>query len=95
VPDCDKNKGSIVHKAVDYIRFLQRSGSITFEKWRDEKREAEETIKALQAQNKQLEEQNKALEDHIRQLERELEQAKRGAGGAAGPDPKRRKGDAA
>jgi len=88
VPDCDKNKGSIVHKAVDYIRFLQRSGSITFEKWRDEKREAEETIKALQTQNKQL-------EDHIRQLERELEQAKRGAGGAAGPDPKRRKGDAA
>ena len=82
VPECDKNKGSIVHKAADYIKYLQRTNLVTIEKWRDEKKETDDKIKSLQEQ--------------VERLERELEAAKRGNGSAplGNNDPKRRKTDA-
>ena len=84
VPECDKNKGSIVHKAADYIKYLQRTNLVTIEKWRDEKKENDEKIKSLQEQ--------------IERLERELDVTKRTndalkAQLTSGNETKRRKGD--
>ena len=84
VPECDKNKGSIVHKAADYIKYLQRTNLVTIEKWRDEKKETDEKIKSLQ--------------EAVERLERELDGAKRSNDALkaqlAANDPKRRKTDA-
>jgi predicted nucleic acid-binding Zn-ribbon protein len=51
-----------VHKAADYIKYLQRTNLVTIEKWRDEKKETDDKIKSLQ--------------EHVERLERELEAAR-------------------
>ena len=61
VPDCEKSKSSVVHKSVDYIKYLQKTNLLTIERWRDERKDAEEKVKSmadeilrLRAENEQL-----------------------------------------
>jgi len=61
VPECEKNKGSILHKSVEYIKYLQKANLATIEKWREEKKESEEQILNLTQEIEELKADNDSL----------------------------------
>lgn len=54
VPGCEKNKGSILQRAVQYIQQLKESEASNIEKWTLEKILTEQAIAELSANNEKL-----------------------------------------
>lgn len=54
VPGCEKNKGSILQRAVQYIQQLKESEATNIEKWTLEKLLTEQAIAELHASNEKL-----------------------------------------
>lgn len=65
VPECDKNKGSILHKSADYIKYLQKTNLITIEKWREEKKDVEDKLKLLNDRIDELKRENDQLREML------------------------------
>ena len=72
VPDCEKNKGSIVHKSVEYIKYLQLTNLATIEKWREEKKALEDRIRELEVAVEQLQQENEYYKTAIGPPEKKL-----------------------
>ena len=54
VPNCEKNKGSILQRAVQYIQQLKENETANIEKWTLEKLLTEQAISELTANNEKL-----------------------------------------
>lgn len=54
VPGCEKNKGSILQRAVQYIQQLKENEASNIEKWTMEKLLTEQAISDLSARNEKL-----------------------------------------
>ncbi|EEB06299.1 transcription factor [Schizosaccharomyces japonicus yFS275] len=54
VPGCEKKKGSIIQRAIQYINTLKENEAMNIEKWTLEKFEAEQTIQELSRANEKL-----------------------------------------
>ncbi|KAK9464324.1 hypothetical protein V1512DRAFT_128296 [Lipomyces arxii] len=54
VPGCEKNKGSILQRAVQYIQQLKENESVNIEKWTLEKLLTEQAINELSSSNEKL-----------------------------------------
>jgi transcriptional regulator CBF1 len=54
VPNCEKNKGSILARAVQYIQQLKESESHNIEKWTLDKLLTDQAMAELQATNEKL-----------------------------------------
>lgn len=54
VPNCDKNKGQILQRAVEYIKQLKDNEAANIEKWTIEKLLTEQSIAELSATNEKL-----------------------------------------
>lgn len=54
VPGCEKNKGSILQRAVQYIQQLKENEAANIEKWTLEKILTEQAISELSANNEKL-----------------------------------------
>ncbi|KAH8926671.1 hypothetical protein BT69DRAFT_1214945 [Atractiella rhizophila] len=65
VPGCDKNKGSILQRAVQYLLQLKENEAQNIEKWTLEKMLNEQSVKDL---NGEIERLNKTLEEREGQL---------------------------
>lgn len=65
VPECEKNKGSILHKSADYIKYLQRTNLVTIEKWREEKKEVEDKLRVLNERIDELRRENDMLREQL------------------------------
>jgi transcriptional regulator CBF1 len=87
VPGCEKNKGSILQRAVAFISQLKENESQNIEKWTLEKLLTEQAIAELSASNDKLKQE-------CERLYRELELWKRTAQ-SAGLAPPQLKEDAA
>ena len=61
VPNCDKNKGSILQRAVQYITQLKEEESGNLEKWTLEKLLTEQAIGELSSTNDRLKQDNDRL----------------------------------
>jgi len=83
VPECEKNKGSILHKTADYIKYLQKTHTGNVEKHKEEMvfiRSShialEEQVAALKAVLEATKRENVALKAEVEEL-RSLDSAKR------------------
>jgi transcriptional regulator CBF1 len=83
VPGCEKNKGSILQRAVAFISQLKENEAQNIEKWTLEKLLTEQAITELSASNEKLKQE-------CERLYRELETWKRVAqnAGLQAPQPK-------
>ena len=82
VPNCEKNKGSILARAVQYIQQLKENESHNIEKWTLEKLLMDQAMAELQQNNEKL-------KMELERAWRECEAWKKTAS-AAGEDSKRR-----
>jgi len=65
VPDCEKNKGSILQKSVEYIKYLQKTNLATIEKWREEKKDGEDKMKPILEEIARLRGENEYLRQEL------------------------------
>ena len=80
VPNCEKNKGSILSRAVSFITTLKENEQQNIEKWTLEKLLTEQAISELSASNDKL-------KGECARLYRELETYKTLAQQKSGPPP--------
>ncbi|KAK9766706.1 basic helix-loop-helix protein [Basidiobolus ranarum] len=68
VPGCEKNKGSILSRTVQYIHQLKESEATNIEKWTLEKLLTDQAINELSAQVEMLKADNQQLHSHMEEL---------------------------
>ncbi|KAK9722373.1 basic helix-loop-helix protein [Basidiobolus ranarum] len=68
VPGCEKNKGSILSRTVQYIHQLKENEAVNIEKWTLEKLLTDQAINELGAQVEMLKAENQQLHAHIDEL---------------------------
>ncbi|KAK9721069.1 basic helix-loop-helix protein [Basidiobolus ranarum] len=68
VPGCEKNKGSILSRAVQYIQQLKENESTNIEKWTLEKLLTDQAINELSNQVEMLKEENEQLRAQLEEL---------------------------
>nr|CAG8533123.1 15802_t:CDS:2 [Entrophospora candida] len=69
VPGCEKNKGSILNRAVQYIQQLKENEATNIEKWTLEKLLTDQAIQELQAQVELLKAENGRLREELDELQ--------------------------
>ncbi|CAG8433697.1 11269_t:CDS:2 [Ambispora gerdemannii] len=69
VPGCEKNKGSILNRAVQYIQQLKENEAANIEKWTLEKLLTDQAIQDLQAQLDMLKSDNTRLRSELDELQ--------------------------
>ncbi|CAG8616447.1 2783_t:CDS:10 [Paraglomus brasilianum] len=69
VPGCEKNKGSILQRAVQYIQQLKENEAANIEKWTLEKLLTDQAIQDLQAQVDLLKTDNQRLRTELDELQ--------------------------
>jgi len=69
VPGCEKNKGSILNRAVQYIQQLKENEATNIEKWTLEKLLTDQAIQELQAQVEILKAENGRLREELDELQ--------------------------
>nr|CAG8442026.1 2234_t:CDS:10 [Entrophospora candida] len=69
VPGCEKNKGSILNRSVQYIQQLKENENTNIEKWELEKLLTDQAIQELQAQVELLKAENGRLREEIEELQ--------------------------
>ncbi|CAG8739859.1 3283_t:CDS:2, partial [Ambispora leptoticha] len=69
VPGCEKNKGSILNRAVQYIQQLKENEAANIEKWTLEKLLTDQAIQDLQAQLDMLKTENTRLRSELDELQ--------------------------
>ncbi|CAG8721695.1 14207_t:CDS:2, partial [Acaulospora colombiana] len=69
VPGCEKNKGSILNRAVQYIQQLKENEAANIEKWTLEKLLTDQTIQDLQTQMDMLRNENNRLRVELEELQ--------------------------
>ncbi|KAH6576914.1 hypothetical protein BASA60_004316 [Batrachochytrium salamandrivorans] len=65
VPDGDKNKGSVLQRAIQYILQLQQQQSSVNEQWSKDKIMTEQLLADITKQNEILKDDNQALRKRI------------------------------
>ncbi|KAG1469678.1 hypothetical protein G6F56_003115 [Rhizopus delemar] len=73
VPGCEKNKGSILHRAVEYIQQLKDQEAVMIEKASVERLSADQEIKEIQQLVKVYKEQAERLTREIEKRKEDLE----------------------
>jgi len=69
VPGCEKNKGSILNRAVQYIQQLKENEAANIEKWTLEKLLTDQAIQELQTQVEMLKNENGRLRAELDELQ--------------------------
>jgi len=69
VPGCEKNKGSILNRAVQYIQQLKENEATNIEKWTLEKLLTDQAIQELQSQVDMVKAENGRLRDELEELQ--------------------------
>ncbi|CAG8541947.1 14750_t:CDS:2 [Acaulospora morrowiae] len=69
VPGCEKNKGSILNRAVQYIQQLKENEAANIEKWTLEKLLTDQAIQELQTQVDMLKSENNRLRVELDELQ--------------------------
>uniref|UniRef100_A0A1D1XYT2 Putative bHLH domain-containing protein C3F10.12c n=1 Tax=Anthurium amnicola TaxID=1678845 RepID=A0A1D1XYT2_9ARAE len=69
VPGCEKNKGSILNRAVQYIQQLKENEAANIEKWTLEKLLTDQAIQELQTQVEMLKTENGRLRVELEELQ--------------------------
>jgi len=69
VPGCEKNKGSILNRAVQYIQQLKENEAANIEKWTLEKLLTDQAIQELQSQVDMFKSENGRLRDELEELQ--------------------------
>jgi len=69
VPGCEKNKGSILNRAVQYIQQLKENEAANIEKWTLEKLLTDQALQELQTQNEMLKSENGRLRGDLEELQ--------------------------
>ncbi|CAG8763330.1 26178_t:CDS:2 [Dentiscutata erythropus] len=69
VPGCEKNKGSILNRAVQYIQQLKENEATNIEKWTLEKLLTDQAIQELQTQVEVLKSENGRLRAELEELQ--------------------------
>jgi len=69
VPGCEKNKGSILNRAVQYIQQLKENEAANIEKWTLEKLLTDQAIQELQTQVEMLKTENGRLRAELEELQ--------------------------
>ncbi|RHZ45253.1 hypothetical protein Glove_682g51 [Diversispora epigaea] len=69
VPGCEKNKGSILNRAVQYIQQLKENEAANIEKWTLEKLLTDQAIQDLQTQVDMLKNENSRLRAELEDLQ--------------------------
>lgn len=69
VPGCEKNKGSILNRAVQYIQQLKENEAANIEKWTLEKLLTDQAIQELQTQVEMLKTENGRLRADLEELQ--------------------------
>jgi cysteinyl-tRNA synthetase len=74
VPGCEKNKGSILQKAVQFIQTLKANETSNIEKWTLEKLLTEQAIGELSVSNEKLKSECARLYEQIDEYRRVLQE---------------------
>ncbi|CAG8742843.1 10286_t:CDS:2 [Funneliformis caledonium] len=69
VPGCEKNKGSILNRAVQYIQQLKENEAANIEKWTLEKLLTDQALQELQTQVEMLKSENGRLRAELEELQ--------------------------